>query len=668
MVGILTSKTSNGDGGEALKDYAHTQIYPKGPIVTQIKGYSLSIGAWILLFVSLGIAAEEVWTEVKSPNFVVISNASPKQTRNAAKSFEQFRSLIKSCLPSIRVDPGTPLTVIAARDEQSFKELLAEEHQERKESQKAGIFTAGPERNIVALRIDLPPEQSYHLIYHEYVHMLMRLNLGELPLWLNEGLAEFFGYAIVSNNRSMIGTPGAESLRVLKTQSMVPLSTLFSVVRESPYYREKDKTPIFYAESWALTHYLMVGDKRAHSKQLHEYLSLLKKGTPEPAAATQAFGDLQALEKALRNYIGLFAFYSLQYSGELESTAENLYQTRTLTPAESLSSCGELLVYMNKPDRAKAVLEKSLQIDSRSARANEALGLLYSSIGDTGQAGKYFSSAAELDSNSYLAQFYAAQSKLQQDNADDLGTTERQLRRAIVLNDRFAPAYRQLSYVLQKQTKMPEALEMAEKAALLEPGELSHSINAANIMAAMGKIDAAQVRAQQVLALARTEQDRNQAEALITRIKSYQAQQLSNERMAERQAQESRVTDEKKRHESIKEEAQLRALDEMEIKRKAAAKLRADLKTGPPVKLTGTIRSVKCDYPATLDIVIESRAKQHKLHAENYYQVQYGAIGGAGKTDFEPCNDLEGKVVEIDILTVNGQEFSGVIKSVTILK
>jgi len=181
--------------------------------MTQAKGYSLLLGTWILLFVSLGIAAEEVWTEVKSPNFIVISNASPKQTRNAAKSFEQFRSLIKSCMPTVSVDPGTPLTIFVAKDERSFKALLAEERQEKNESQKAGVFTAGPERNFVALRIDLPAEQGYHVIYHEYVHMLMRLNLGELPLWLNEGLAEFFGYATVSDNKSTIGTPGPNRFR-----------------------------------------------------------------------------------------------------------------------------------------------------------------------------------------------------------------------------------------------------------------------------------------------------------------------------------------------------------------------------------------------------------------------------------------------------------------------
>jgi tetratricopeptide (TPR) repeat protein len=633
-----------------------------------LKRYSLQSGIWILLFASFGIAAEEVWTEVTSPNFIVISNASPKQTRSAAKSFEQFRGLIKSCLPTVSVDPGTPLTVFAAKDERSFKALIAEEHQERNESQKAGVFTAGPERNFVALRIDLPPEQGYHVIYHEYVHMLMRLNLGEIPLWLNEGLAEFFGYATVSDNKSTIGTPGPQSLQILKTRSMVPLSTLFSAAKDSPYYWEKDKTPIFYAQSWALTHYLMVGDKRAHAKQLNDYLILLKKGISGKEAAAQAFGDIRALEQSLRNYTSSLAFYSLQYSGEIESVHEDLYQSRTLTPAESMASRGELLVYMNKPDRAKAVLEGSLQMDSSSARANEALGLLYSSLGDRGQAEKFFSSAAELDSNSYLAQFYAAQSKLQNGSVDDLSSAEKQLRKALAINARFAPAYRQLSYVLQRQAKLSEALEMAEKAALLEPGVLSHSLNAAGIMAAMGKIDEAHARAQQVLALARTEPDRLQAESLVNRIKSFQEQRMSSQGIAGRQYQEPRMRSGQKQQVAKIEEERLRSLDEMESKRKAAAASRANMKTGAPAKLSGTIRSVKCDYPATLDFVLESKGRQDKLHAENYYQVQYGAVAGAGRTDFEPCSELEGKEVEIDILTVSGQEFSGLIKSVTIVK
>ena len=621
----------------------------------------------LLLFAWFGMAAEEIWTEVKSPNFLVISNASPKQARRAARSFEQFRLLIKRGLPTFSVDPGAPLTVFAAKDEKSFKELLGEPRQEKGVSQKSGVFAAGPERNFVVFRIDLPGDQGYHVIYHEYVHMVTRLNLGELPLWLSEGLAEFFGYASVSDGKSTLGAPGPQSLQTLETQPMIPLSTLLEATRDSPHYRDIDKVPVFYAQSWALTHYLVIGDKRAHTKQLNEYLALIRKGVPEKEAAAQAFGDLGALEESLRRYVRSAAFYTLQYSGELGEADEDRYATRTLSPAESLASRGELLVYLNKADQARAALERSLQMDPRSGRANEAMGNLYSSLGDMGQAEEYFSTAADLDSNSYLAQFYSAQSKLQ-GGAEDVRRAEDQLRKAIGINPRFAAAYRQLSLALQKQAKLPEALEMAEKAVLLEPGVLNHSLNVAHILAAMGKIDEAREKARQVLALARTGPDRRQAESLLSSIESAQGQKQSGRSQAEIGGEEFPPTNEQRQQDAGKVEEQLRALDEMREKRRVETELRVRLKTGSPAKLAGLIKSVKCDYPATMDILLDSGGRQLQLHAENYYQVQYGAVGGAGRSDFDPCLELEGKEVEIDILSVSGADFSGLIQSVAIVK
>ncbi len=529
--------------------------------MTRRKRQFIFWGACTLLFASFGITAEDVWTEVKSPNFVVISNASPKQARKTIKSLEQFRLVIKSAIPALGIDPGTPLTVFAARDEKSFKALLAQENQPKGSFQIAGIFSGGPERKLVTLRIDLPGDQGYHVIYHEYAHMLVNLNLGEIPLWLNEGLAEFFGYATLSDEQSVLGSPGPQSLEILRTQPMVPLTTLFSVNHDSPYYHDKDKAPIFYAQSWGLTHYLMIGDKQAHAKQLSKYLVLLKKGVPDQEALAQALGDLDALEKALRNYVNSAAFYSYRSATKLSIEAD-LYDARTLDSVESLTARGELLVSVDKLDRAKEALEQCLQANPRSARANEAMGHLQMRLGDRKQAEKFYSAAADLDSDSYLAQFYSAQSKLQGGSYEDLSSAETQLRKAIAINPRFAPSYRQLSYALTRQSKFPEALDMAEKAVLLEPGVLSHSLNVANLMMAMGEMNEAHARAQQILARARTKGERNQAELLINRIQSIRNSR-SPDRGTKATSQSPPLTDRQKLEEDQEAEEQLGVRDEM---------------------------------------------------------------------------------------------------------
>jgi hypothetical protein len=69
-----------------------------------------------------------------------------------------------------------------------------------------------------------------------------------------------------------------------------------------------------------------------------------------------------------------------------------------------------------------------------------------------------------------------------------------------------------------------------------------------------------------------------------------------------------------------------------------------------------------------MDVVLDSGGKLQKLRADNYYQVQYWAIEAPGKTGFQPCEELDGKHVEIEFLTVSGQEYSGLIKTVAIKK
>lgn len=49
----------------------------------------------------------------------------------------------------------------------------------------------------MALRLDVEDVNPYHTVYHEYVHMLMKLNLPWVPAWLNEGVAEFHNYSVI---------------------------------------------------------------------------------------------------------------------------------------------------------------------------------------------------------------------------------------------------------------------------------------------------------------------------------------------------------------------------------------------------------------------------------------------------------------------------------------
>ena len=97
------------------------------------------------------------------------------------------------------------------------------------------------------------------VVFHEYTHLLVRNAARSIPVWLNEGLAEYYStYALeAGGTRAHIGRPIAHHVALLRERFM-PLSQLIAVDTASALYNEGERRSIFYAEAWALTHYLMV--------------------------------------------------------------------------------------------------------------------------------------------------------------------------------------------------------------------------------------------------------------------------------------------------------------------------------------------------------------------------------------------------------------------------
>lgn len=243
------------------------------------------------------------WLVVRSPHFAVISNADEKLARRAAAQFEQFREAFSAAMPGWRVDSGTPLVVLAVRDEKSLKAVLPAMWEHRGASRTGGFFLRGLGKNYVALRLDAIGDTPYHVIYHEYAHNLMNLNYGVVPLWLSEGLAEFFGHTVINARGAVIGIPSPSQLSLLRKSKPLPLETLLTMDHSSPYYAEETKATIFYAQSWALTHFLMMTEQGARRPQIAEFLRLLEQDVPSAEAAARAFGDLALLARQLDAYI-----------------------------------------------------------------------------------------------------------------------------------------------------------------------------------------------------------------------------------------------------------------------------------------------------------------------------------------------------------------------------
>ncbi len=122
----------------------------------------------VLLASSLSEAKQEVWVEVRSPNFIVVSNAGEKQARKAALQFEQIRAVFRQSLEVANKYPGPSVTVLAAKDEGTMRELLPE-YWVKGHTHPAGLFAIRLNQYYAAVELDAQGS-PYETFYHEYYH------------------------------------------------------------------------------------------------------------------------------------------------------------------------------------------------------------------------------------------------------------------------------------------------------------------------------------------------------------------------------------------------------------------------------------------------------------------------------------------------------------------
>jgi Protein of unknown function (DUF1570) len=461
------------------------------------------------------------WVEVRSPHFIVVSNASEDQAEKTAQHFEEIRAVFRTALPFASAHESPVITVLALRDEASMQELLPD-FWEKGHVRNAGLFVQRLGKAYIVLRMDLVTDNSYETIYHEYFHSITTPYYPYLPLWLSEGLAEFFGNAEINPKDVTLGRVNASLLRQLNGKTLIALPTLFRVDHASQYYNEQERTSLFYAESWALTHYLLVGNDDSRHAAIANYLKALQHQVPQDKAAQQAFGDLNVLARELARYVGSAYFREVRMKSapEFESTG---YKSRPLGEAESAAIRANFEVYRGRPNLAMPLVEEALRIDPNLALAHETRGVMEYLDGQRPNALVEINRAVTLDPQNYLTRFLRA-TLLEEDDVayqpDD--TAESDLRRSIALNPDYAGAYGFLaSYLAGQKKELPEALGFAQKAADLEPGTWVYQYDLAEVLLRLNRSADAIAAGNRAIAEAIRPEDRERAKHFLAEMRRY---------------------------------------------------------------------------------------------------------------------------------------------------
>jgi predicted Zn-dependent protease len=475
-------------------------------------------------------AQGRVWTGVRSQNFFVAGEAGEKDLRRVAVRLEEYRAAFSRLLSPEHFDAGVPTTVVVFPDDAAynpFKPILGG----RRAGGVAGYFQPGADVNYITVTLD--PDFELDTLLHEYTHLLVNNHFRVAPLWLKEGLAEFYSTARLSADRRRVtlGEAPVHRTREMRGRPLIPLNKLFDVDQTSPYYFEPAQRGLFYAESWALVHYLLVARGGERRDGLDRFTSMLAEGsTPEDAMRAAFRIGVAEAEAGLADYVRLERYRSSTELFERPLDFDSQLRASALSEAEGLALLGDLLLRTDRDADAEGYLLRAVALDPNSAAARVSLGVLRLRQNRAAEAREELRRAAALAPENHLARYHLAEAL----NRDDAPAPEQssikafeertdairaELRRAIELAPGFVEPYKLLAAVeIERGDRPEEAAAVLARASALAPRRGDLTLLLAQALLLEGRYDDARKLTEPVALRAADARLREQAGVLLTRI------------------------------------------------------------------------------------------------------------------------------------------------------
>jgi Tfp pilus assembly protein PilF len=332
--------------------------------------------------------AETRWIRVSSPNFEIYSSAGQGSTRDALEQFEQVRAFFTDSLPKAD-QKSLPVRIVAFRSEKEFEPYRFNEV-------ASAYYFQGSERDTIVM--SHIGRDAFPTAIHEYVHLLVRHEGLKLPLWLNEGLAEFYSTLRPLGGKILVGSLIEGRMYELQREKWVPLAIILSADRNSAYYNEKNKAGSLYDESWALTHMLVL--TKEYRPRFSKFMQAVEHGEDSVSALTATYGKpLGDIEKDLKSYLHGDRFNGVLFDKKLQKVEVN---EKPEIPSDFDVQLA-LLDLTNRPGKEKETqqeLEKLMAQEPSRPEPYVEMGYLDWREGRSGDAEQQFAKAFSLGDRS----------------------------------------------------------------------------------------------------------------------------------------------------------------------------------------------------------------------------------------------------------------------------
>ena len=246
--------------------------------------------------------SDAVWREFRSEHFAVCTDADRNEVEESIAAFETAHSALVAVLFHDEDREPEPMNVVLFAHGADLHQFIP--------PSSVAAFSPGqpgePGSEPTMLVETSLGDEGRRAFVHELTHAFMERWFGRVPVWLNEGLAQYFESMRIEKGRVVLGEP-------VSTAGFTPnqLPALTALISADPriFYGGRDPHSVeglyqqggYYTAAWHLVRLLMQ-DTGDYHRRFYQYLEALTVRVPPQAAWARSF-DGATYHRLARDYL-----------------------------------------------------------------------------------------------------------------------------------------------------------------------------------------------------------------------------------------------------------------------------------------------------------------------------------------------------------------------------
>jgi len=201
-----------------------------------------------------------------------------------------------------------------------------------------GVYNPSARSLMAIARPD--SEATWYVVQHEGFHQFLHNVVGgQIPIWINEGLADYFGISIYTGDGYVMGIVPPLRLAALKSWIESGKALTVEKMMQMPHelwnlqLGDAGKSSVNYDQAWSMVHFLAHGDGGRYQDAFNGFLRSVSRGAKWEQAWVANFGaGTREFEQRWRKY-----WLDMPAEGSVERYAQAAVQTLTSFYARAFS-------------------------------------------------------------------------------------------------------------------------------------------------------------------------------------------------------------------------------------------------------------------------------------------------------------------------------------------